>query len=65
MGLCSLHSKSTHEETLFWGKISGINNDYYIAVGLNFNGQYEFPSKKFYYCLSNDFTFIEMPELND
>ena len=26
---------------------------------------FEFPQKKFYFCLSNDFTFKEMPGLND
>lgn len=26
---------------------------------------YEFPMKKFFWALSKDFEFIEMPELND
>jgi hypothetical protein len=26
---------------------------------------FEFPQKKFYFCLSNDYTFKEMPGLND
>lgn len=35
----------------------GITNDYYIAVGLTFTGQYEFPFKTFYWALSTDFNF--------
>jgi len=44
---------------------AGIKNDYYIAVALVYTGQFEFPTKKFYWCLSNDFSFNEMPGLND
>lgn len=43
----------------------GINNDYYIAVSLTYTNQYEFPTKKFFWALSKDFEFQEMPELND
>jgi hypothetical protein len=45
--------------------ISGIKNDYYVAVALVYTGQFEFMTKKFYWCLSNDFSFSEMPGLND
>ena len=34
-------------------------------MGIIYKDQFEFPTKKFYYCLSNDFSFIEMPDLND
>jgi len=43
----------------------GINSDYFIAVGLTYTSQYEFPVKKFFWALSKDFQFSEMPELND
>jgi len=46
-------------------QILGIKNDYYIALGLTYTDQFEFPQKKFFYCLSNDYTFQEMPDLND
>ena len=36
-----------------------------MAVGLIYQGQFEFPQKKFYWCLSGDFNFAQMPELND
>mmetsp|Transcript_17810 Transcript_17810/g.17039 ORF Transcript_17810/g.17039 Transcript_17810/m.17039 type:complete len:95 (-) Transcript_17810:552-836(-) len=53
------------EELLFWGKITGIQNDYFIALALTYSNQYEFPLKKFYWALSTDFRFQEMPDLND
>jgi len=71
-------SQKALEELHLWGKITGtylinfsfitvlgINADYYIAVGYIFSGMYEFPVKKFYWALSKDFEFAEMPELND
>ena len=45
--------------------ILGINKDYYIALAITYEGQFEFPHKRFYWCLSDDFTFKETPELND
>lgn len=74
--LQKLHNESNAEEILFWGKVTGrwkkgvnliwigIKNDYYIAVGLVYTGQFEFAQKKFFYCLSNDFNFSEFPGLN-
>ena len=34
-------------------------------MGITYEGYFEFPNKKFFYCLSNDFYFKEMPDLND
>ena len=34
MGLNTLQCKIENEELTFWGKIEGIKNDYYIAMGL-------------------------------
>lgn len=58
-------AETEFEDLLFWGKISGLNGDYYIAVGLVFTGRYEFAEKRFYYCTSSDFTFRAFPVLND
>jgi len=55
LGLRSLLNKSTKddfEEVMFWGRISGVKCDYYIAVGITYNGKYEFPTKRFYYATS-------------
>lgn len=45
--------------------IIGIKNDYFVAMSITYQGNFEFPNKKFYYCLSNEFYFKEMPDLND
>ena len=65
LALHKLHSEISAEEILLWGKINGLKNDYYIAMGLTYTDQFEFMQKKFYYCMSNDFNFLELPELND
>jgi len=45
--------------------LSGVQYDYLMAVGLTYSNQYEFPFKKFFWALSKDFEFKEMPDLND
>jgi len=65
MALHQLHAEMKADELLFWGKITGVNKDYYLAVAITYEGQFEFPHKRFYWCLSDDFTFRETPELND
>ena len=34
-------------------------------MGITYTNQFEFPNKKFFYCLSNDYTFYDLPDLND
>jgi radial spoke head protein 9 len=68
MSLQQLLNKSQEtefEELLFWGKLTGLNADYYIAMGLVYTGRYEFAEKRFYWASSNDFTFKAFPALND
>ena len=50
---------------LFWGKLTGLNADYYIATGLVYTGRYEFADKRFYFATSNDFHFRPVPAVND
>jgi radial spoke head protein 9 len=53
------------DELLFWGKVTGLKADYYIALGLKMQGSYEFPKKQFYWCSqANSMTFEPFPELN-
>lgn len=65
MALCTLQAKQDTEELAFWGKIEGIKNDYYIAMGLTFKNMYEFPVKTFFWALSGEFIFREMPDLTE
>jgi len=52
------------EELMFWGKIIGLNRDYYVAMGITYSDKYEFPEKRFYWALSTDFKFQAFPSLN-
>ena len=63
MALNTLQASTETDELTFWGKIEGIKNDYYIAMGLQFRNMYEFPVKTFYWALSGEFIFKEMPSL--
>lgn len=33
------------DEVMFWGKITGLNADYYIALAVTFQGKFEFAHK--------------------
>lgn len=60
-GLKELMIKTKNEALYFWGKITGEDSDYYIALGVNYKGHYEFPEKIFYYATPN-FEFDVLPE---
>lgn len=57
-------SPEDFEELLFWGRISGTEKDYYIAMGVTYTKQYEFPTKTFYFASSSDCVFRRFRELN-
>ena len=63
MALMTLNEKIECEELMFWGKINGMKNDYYIAMAMVYTNMYEFPVKTFYWALSNEFVFKEMPQI--
>lgn len=63
--LINTSADADFEELLFWGRLSGLNADYYIAVGLVYTGRYEFATKRFYYATTQDFSFKPFPALND
>lgn len=42
----------------------GTVKDYFIALGLNFNGATEFCTKTFYWCSSTNYNFASMPAVN-
>lgn len=56
-----IHNKVKCEELWFWGKLFGNDADYYIALGINYSGHYEFPEKLFYYCTNTNFNFQPLP----
>ena len=62
IALKELQNVSPHEVLQFWGKISGEDADYFIALGINFTNHFEFPQKVFYYATSTTFTFEPLPQ---
>ena len=36
LSLIKINEKEKYDQILFWGKIEGLNKDYYIAVGMKF-----------------------------
>jgi len=63
LALLQVNESQQHEQILFWGKLEGSDKDYYIALGLNFRGVYEFPTKTFYYSTS-EFKFAPLPDID-
>ena len=63
-----LHLETKAEELLFWGKVTGLERDYYIAMTVNYTGHYQMAKKKYYWCLSaklgsyEPFVFQQLPE---
>ncbi len=58
-----MNEAQAFDQLLFWGRIEGTAANYYIALGLNFKGNFEFPHKTFFYS-ANLATFAPLPELN-
>jgi radial spoke head protein 9 len=65
IALNDLHLDIKSDEMWFWGKIVGVEKDYYVALAIFFRDQYLFPRKKFYFCSSTNFVFSELPEVCD
>jgi len=63
--LLNKSSKHDFEELLFWGRVEGINNDYYLCLGVTYTDKYEFPEKRFYWASSADFCFSQFDKLNE
>jgi radial spoke head protein 9 len=65
IGLNDLKMNIKSEDIFFWGKIVGIEKDYYIAMAVFYKNQLCFPKKVFYFCSSNSFIFSLLPEVQD
>jgi len=63
MRILKEESEPQIDQLLFWGRIRGTQKDYYIALGLSFHDQYEFPLKRFYYATSNNYHFKVLPNI--
>jgi len=63
--LLNCSGKHDFEELLFWGRIEGLKQDYYICLGITYSDKYEFPEKRFYWASSVDFKFKSFATMND
>jgi len=61
IGLMRILKGEKIDDLQFWGRIRGVTKDYYIALGLQYLNQYEFPAKRFYWATSNNFAFSPLP----
>jgi radial spoke head protein 9 len=50
MGLLRLTELANADQLMFWGKIFTTSQPYYIAVAIDFKGNYAFPHKRFFYA---------------
>jgi len=64
IALNNLHLDVKSDEMWFWGKIIGVEKDYYIAVSIYFK-DFLFPKKKFFFCSSINMIFSELPEVKE
>ncbi|CAD8126831.1 unnamed protein product [Paramecium sonneborni] len=64
LAILKIQEHYVFDEVLFWGRVEGIEKDYYIALGIQYRGQYEFPLKKFFWS-SNNYHFAELPKYNE
>jgi len=65
---CALHTLQTSmrfETLFFWGKISGIETDYYIAVGQNTMGRRGLPERTMFWCQPTtwQFSLLQAPKM--
>jgi len=52
-------------ELWFWGKILGVEKDYFVTIAVYYDGHYQFPMKKFFFCNSVSYIFTELPEVTE
>lgn len=64
LALLKLSENYKFDQHQFWGRIEGIEKDYYIALGIISKGEYEFPKKRFFWCSGSNFHFSELPAYN-
>ena len=64
IALNELYKNINAEEIFFWGKIIGVERDYYVAMAMFFKEK-QFPTKVFYFASSNNMVFSLLPDVKD
>lgn len=50
LALLKITENYKFDNIYFWGRIEGVERDYYIALGIQYKGQYNFPKKQFFWA---------------
>lgn len=49
LALLKLTQSYKFDQLLFWGRVEGLQSNYYLCLAMNFKGNFEFPHKTFFY----------------
>jgi len=60
LALHELQAAYSFEHLFLWGKIQGLDSDYYVAVGMNCHGKADFPERRFFWASSVSLKFGEL-----
>jgi radial spoke head protein 9 len=63
LALHKLREQEQFDEVKFWGKVSGVAKDYYLAVVVNYEGHQGFPHKRMFWCNEQTWLFAELPPM--
>lgn len=53
LSVANLNANENFDEIYFWGRIRGIDKDYYIVMGVRFKERVNFPERCFFWCYNN------------
>jgi radial spoke head protein 9 len=53
LSVANLNANEKFDEVYFWGRIRGIDKDYYIVMGVRFKERVNFPERCFFWCNNN------------
>ena len=62
LAILKLYEQEDFDEVKFWGKITGVTKDYYVAIAVNFEGHQGFPHKRMFWCNEQTWLFAELPQ---
>ena len=53
LSVANLNANEKFDEVYFWGRIRGVDKDYYIVMGVRFKERVNFPERCFFWCYNN------------
>jgi len=55
LSVMTLNVNEKFDKVHFWGRICGLDKDYYIIVGIRFKDRINFPERQYFWCYDNFF----------